>query len=170
MPVGAEAHRVLPPKCAAIAQELLWTDGARSFCRRGEVDQVVVPSSSTGLVDLNCDGPLDRPFVGGQLISDPLLRKAYGPRVVSSTLAVAWVAAGRRAAYVSDGEFRNNVHFSAGIAICRAAGCVISDLDGNPLHTGHGLLISADQDTHDHLLEIVEPHLRAVRTGTLMDE
>jgi hypothetical protein len=72
-------------------------------------------------------------------------------------------AAGRRAAYVSDGQFRDNLHFAAGIAICDAAGCVISDLNGNPLHTGRGLVISADQRTHDRVLALVEPHLRAVR-------
>ncbi len=148
-----------------IAQELFWTDGGHTYCRRGEDDELVSPTSHSGLVDINCDGPLDQPFVGGQLVSDPLLRKAYGPRVISSTLSVAWVAAGRRAAYVSDGRFRDNVHFAAGIALCMAAGCVVSDLDGNPLHTGRGLITSADQATHDAMIALVDPHLRAVRSS-----
>lgn len=149
-----------------MAQEIFWTDGAGAYCRRGVVDQVLTPSSRSGLVEINCDGPLDRPFLGGQFVSDPLLRKVYGPRVISSTLGVAWVAAGRRAAYVSDGQFRDNVHFSAGIALCSAAGCIVSDLDGNPLHTSRGLIISADRQTHDRMLELVEPHLRALRSSS----
>ncbi|MFD2356134.1 inositol monophosphatase family protein [Nonomuraea ferruginea] len=52
------------------------------------------------------------------------------PRVVSTTLAVAWVAAMRRAAYVTDGHLQDSVHFAAGIALCRAAGCVVTDLHG----------------------------------------
>ena len=147
-----------------IARELFWTDGTRAYRRRGEEDQVLSPTSHSGLLDINCDGPLDQPFVGGQLVSDPQLRKTYGPRVISSTLGVAWVAAGRRAAYISDGQFRDNLHFAAGIALCQAAGCLISDLDGNPLHSGRGLIISADQETHDRVLAIVGPHLRAVRS------
>ncbi|WP_067429447.1 inositol monophosphatase family protein [Nocardioides jensenii] len=148
-----------------IAREIFFTDGIRAFIRRDGDDQALGPTSESGLVDINCDGPLDRAFVGGQLVGDPELRKAFGPRVISSTLAVAWVAAGRRAAYVSDGQFRNNVHFAAGLALCRASDCVISDLDGNPLHTDRGLIVSADQETHDRMLELVEPHLRAARSG-----
>lgn len=147
-----------------IAQELFWTDGTDAYCRRGDDDQSLSPTSHSGLVDINCDGPLDQPFVGGQLVSDPQLRKSYGPRVISSTLGVAWVAAGRRAAYISDGQFRDNLHFAAGIALCQASGCVISDLDGNPLHSDRGLIVSADQETHDRVLAIIEPHLRAVRS------
>ncbi len=147
-----------------IAREVFWTDGAQAHRRKEEIDEALHPTPRSGLVEINCDGPLDRPFVGGQLVGEPLLRKEFGPRVISSTLGVAWVAAGRRAAYVSDGEFRDNVHFAAGIALCRAAGCVLSDLEGSPLHTGRGLVISADQQTHDRMLALVAPHLRAVRS------
>lgn len=145
-----------------IAKELFWTDGASAYCRHGGKDAMLRPTSRSGLVDINCDGPLDQPFVGGQLVCDPELRMAYGPRVISSTLGVVWVAAGRRAAYVSDGWFRHNLHFAAGIALCEASGCVVSDLEGHPLNTGRGLIVSADQATHDRMLAIVEPHLRAV--------
>ena len=143
-----------------IAAELFWTNGNGAFrTHRGE-DHLLKPSAISMLVDVNCDGPTDRPFVGGQLVADPRLRMTYGPRVVSSTLAVAWVAAGRRAAYVSDGYFRENLHFAAGIALCEAAGCVISDLAGNPLHAGRGLILAADPDTHSAIVRIVQPHLR----------
>jgi myo-inositol-1(or 4)-monophosphatase len=147
-----------------IAQELFWTDGTGAYCRRRDQDHALTPTSRSGLIDINCDGPLEQPFVGGQLVCDPRLRETYGPRVISSTLGVAWVAAGRRAAYISDGQFRDNLHFAAGIALCQASGCVMSDLDGNPLHTDRGLIISADQETHDRVLAIVRPHLRAIRS------
>lgn len=74
---------------------------------------------------------------------------------------VAWVAAGRRSAHISDGRLRDNLHFAAGIAPCEAAGCVVSDLGGNALHTGRGLVVSADPETHDRMLAVVEPRLRA---------
>jgi myo-inositol-1(or 4)-monophosphatase len=114
------------------------------------------------LVDVNCDGPTHQRFVGGQLVADPRFRASYGPRVLSSTLPVAWVAAGRRAAYVSDGHFRDNLHFAAGIALCEAAGCAVSDLAGAPLHAGRGLIVAADQETLDAMVELVRPHLEAV--------
>lgn len=143
-----------------IADELFWTDGTGAYRRSQSGEELLRPTPRSGLVDINCDGPLDEPFVGGQLVADPRLRATYGPRVISSTLAVAWVAAGRRAAYVSDGRFRDNLHFAAGIALCQAAGCVVSDLAGDPLHTGRGLLVAADRETHERLVALVEPHVR----------
>ena len=145
-----------------MADELFWTDGERAFARTAGRDEQMTPSATSGPVDVNCDGPLDRPFVGGNLVADPAFRAAFGPRVISSTLAVAWVAAGRRAGYVSDGYFRGNVHFSAGIAVCIAAGCVVSDLAGQPLHSGRGLIVAADAATHARLVEIARPHLDAL--------
>ncbi len=144
-----------------IADEVFWTDGREAFVRHGVEDSVLQPSAQSGLVEVNCDGPRNRPFVGGQLVSDPALLADYGPRIIASTLGVAWVAAGRRAAYLSDGSFRDNVHFAAGIAICQAAGCVVTDLAGDPLHTGRGLVVSADWTTHRALVSIVRPHLAA---------
>jgi len=54
----------------------------------------------------------------------------FGSRVLSTSLALAWVAAGRRAGYVTDGDLRDSVHFAAGIAICTAAGVVVTGLAG----------------------------------------
>jgi myo-inositol-1(or 4)-monophosphatase len=148
-----------------ISGEAFWTDGADSYVRHGGTDNLATPAAGSRLIDINCDGPVDEPFLGGQLVVDPKLRAVFGPRVISSTLAVPWVAVGRRAAYVSDGHFRDNVHFAAGIALCLAAGCVISDLTGDRLHTGRGLVVSADQRTHDMVLALIEPHLDAVRSA-----
>lgn len=149
-----------------IANEVFWTDGVGAYLRESGADRAIMPSPASGLVEINCDGPLDRPFVGGQLVHDRHMRATYGPRVISTTLGVAWVAAGRRAAYISDGTFRENLHFAAGIAIAEAAGCWVSDLAGNTLNTGRGLIVSADDMTHQSVLSIVAPHLAAV-TGTV---
>jgi myo-inositol-1(or 4)-monophosphatase len=64
------------------------------------------------------------------------------------------VAAGRRAAYVTDGDLRDSVHLSSGIALCQAAGCVVTGLAGQPLHTGvHGLVAADDAQTHADLAQ-----------------
>lgn len=144
-----------------IACETFWTDGTQACIRRDD-DQPLRPSPVSGIVEINCDGPLDRPFVGAQLAHDSSLRSAFGPRVISSTLGVAWVAAGRRAAYISDGTFRANLHFAAGIAIADAAGCVVTDFAGEPLHTGRGLIVAADRQTHEAMLALIAPHLAQV--------
>ena len=52
----------------------------------------------------------------------------------------------------------DTVHFAAGLAVCRAAGCVLTDLRGDPLPPdggGHGLLAAADPTTHAALLGVV---------------
>jgi myo-inositol-1(or 4)-monophosphatase len=144
-----------------IPRELFWTDGQGAWRRVDAQDEPLHPSAASRLVDINCDGPVDRPFVGPQLIADPRLRHDYGVRVVSSSLAVAWVAAGRRAAYVSDGSFVDNVHFAAGLALCQTAGCVVTDLAGDPLTKGRGLIVAADAQTHARLVDVVRPHLEA---------
>lgn len=147
-----------------MAGELFWTDGTAAGLRHDGVDLPLRPDAVSRLVDVNCDCPLDRPSVGGGLVGDPAFRAVFGPRVLSTTLAVAWVAAGRRAGYVTDGTFVDNVHFAAGIAICRAAGCVVTDLAGGPLHADRGLIVAADEPTHRALVELVAPHLAAVRS------
>ncbi len=143
-----------------IAGEVFWTDGRDAFLRgAGGADTALVPSGESRLVDLNCDGPMDRPFLGPQLATDPEFRSAFGTRVTSTTLAVAWAAAGRRAAYVSDGFFADNVHYAAGITLCRAAGCVVTDLAGGAVEEGRGLLVAADSATHDQVIQMVRPYL-----------
>jgi myo-inositol-1(or 4)-monophosphatase len=146
-----------------IADELFWGDGHSARLRRDGSDRPLCPDAKSRLVDVNCDGPLDQQFIGPQLVADRAFRAMFGVRVLSTTLAVAWVAAGRRAAYVSDGVFVNNLHFAAGIAVCRSAGCVVTDLAGGPLNTGRGLIAAADMETHEQLVEIIRPHLEAVR-------
>jgi myo-inositol-1(or 4)-monophosphatase len=56
---------------------------------------------------------------------------------------------------VSDGDLRDSVHFTAGLAICRAAGCVVTDLHGQDLYDGPGVIVAADAETHAILVDIV---------------
>ncbi|MEU8265148.1 inositol monophosphatase family protein [Micromonospora sp. NPDC048999] len=140
------------------AEEVFWTDGGPAQVRRDGVDEPLAPSAESRLVDVNLDPPFPNgpAFQAARLLAHPEFVTRFRPRVVSTTLAVAWVAAGRRAAYVTDGDLRDSVHFAAGIALCQAAGCVVTDIRGRPLHTGAGgLLVAADPDTHRALLALV---------------
>ncbi|MEU3454534.1 inositol monophosphatase family protein [Micromonospora sp. NPDC006766] len=145
------------------AGEVFWTDGGPARVRRDGVDEPLTPSAESRLVDVNLDPPFPNgpAFQAARLLGHPGFVARFRPRVVSTTLAVAWVAAGRRAAYVTDGHLRDSVHFAAGIALCRAAGCLVTDLQGQPLHTGAGgLLVAADHDTHRALLTLIEDQMR----------
>ena len=157
-----DAFTIVCVSADPLAGEFFWADTSGAFLRRNGADEPLTASSRSRLVDINCDGPTDRPFLGPELIADPAFRSAFGPRVTSTTLAVAWVAAGRRAGYVSDGIFVENVHYAAGTALCRRAGCLVTDLAGEPLEGGRGLIIAADTETHRRLVDLVRPHLTDV--------
>jgi myo-inositol-1(or 4)-monophosphatase len=121
------------------------------------------PSADSRLVEVNLDPPFPNEprFRAVRLLADPAFAERFHPRVLSTTLGLAWVAAGRRAAYVTDGHLRDSVHFASGIALSQAAGCTVTGIDGQPFHTGAGGLISAaDQTTHTALVELI-----AVRPG-----
>ncbi|WP_248960618.1 inositol monophosphatase family protein [Sphaerisporangium perillae] len=140
------------------AEEVFWTDGERAYVRRDGVDEELRPSPESRLVDVNLDPPFPNEpgFRAVRLLAGTEFAERFRPRVVSTTLAVAWVAAGRRAAYVTDGHLRDNVHFASGIALCQAAGCVVTGIHGQPLHTGAGgLVVAADQETHAALLRMI---------------
>ncbi|MEU7939244.1 inositol monophosphatase family protein [Microbispora bryophytorum] len=140
------------------AGEAFWTDGAHAYVRRDARDELLTPSAESRLVDVNLDPPFPNApaFRAAGLLGDPGFAERFRPRVVSTTLAVAWVAAGRRAAYVTDGHLRDSVHFASGIALCQAAGCVVTGIYGEPPHTGAGgLVVAADRETHDALLEVI---------------
>jgi myo-inositol-1(or 4)-monophosphatase len=89
-------------------------------------------------------------------IAADLAARGYGIRVISTSLALAWVADGRRAAYVTAVDVRNSVHFQAGLAVCQAAGCVTSDLRGEGFTPGAaGLVVAADVATHRALQDSI---------------
>ncbi|MEU6082617.1 inositol monophosphatase family protein [Streptomyces sp. NPDC047108] len=139
--------------------EVFFTDGATARVRHDEGDTLLVPTPSTRLVDINLDPPFPSApgFRAVDLLARPGFSAHFRPRVVSTTLALAWVAVGRRAAYVTDGgDLTGSVHFAAGIAVCRAAGCVVTGIDGAPLgRTGRGLVAAADAETHGMLLSLI---------------
>ena len=140
------------------AGEVFWTDGNRAHVRRDGADEQLEPAAQSRLVEVNLDPPFpnEAVFRAARMLADPGFGARFRPRVVSTTLAVAWVAAGRRAAYLTDGHLRDSVHFASGIALCRAAGCVVTGLRGQPLHSGAGgLLVAADEETHAALAELV---------------
>ncbi|MFJ9060575.1 inositol monophosphatase family protein [Streptomyces sp. NPDC102409] len=64
---------------------------------------------------------------------------------------------GESPAYVSDGaDLSGDLHFAAGIALCRAAGCVVTGVDGVPVgQGGRGLVAAADDETHRLLMALV---------------
>ncbi|MFE1764761.1 inositol monophosphatase family protein [Streptomyces angustmyceticus] len=139
--------------------EVFHTDGEAAWVRRDGNDTHLAPTAATQLVDVN----LDPPFPGApgfravDLLAHPGFVERFRPRVVSSTLALAWVAAGKRAAYVTDGgDLTQSVHFAAGIALCRAAGCVVTGVDGAPIGpAGRGLVVAADAATHGLLMSMI---------------
>jgi myo-inositol-1(or 4)-monophosphatase len=140
------------------AEEVFWTDDDGAYRRHGGADEPLRPSADSLLVDLNLDPPFPSAprFEAVRLLAHPGFNERFRPRVLSTSLAVTWVAAGRRAAYVTDGHEAFSVHSASAIAICRAAGCMVTDLWGGPLHAGaNGLIVSADEETHADLLAII---------------
>ncbi|WP_426242820.1 inositol monophosphatase family protein [Nocardioides sp. LHG3406-4] len=159
---GADVH--VAAAAEPFSGEIFWTDGRSARVRREGGDEQLVPSPVTRLVDINLDGRASRAL---GLLADGEFRARFGPRVLSTSLGLAWVAAGRRAAYVTEGTVRDSVHFAAGIALCEAAGCVVTDLDGGPLRAGAGLLAAADGYTHSALLAILDrSHVTTRTVGT----
>lgn len=137
--------------------EVFRTDGKTAWDDDGAV---LAPTAATGLVDVNLDPPFPSApgFRAVELLAHPDFAAGFRPRVVSTSLALAWVAAGKRAAYVTDGgDLAGSVHFAAGIALCRAAGCVVTGLDGTPVGEGpaRGLVAAADAGTHARLMAMI---------------
>ncbi|MFE9093667.1 inositol monophosphatase family protein [Streptomyces sp. NPDC007264] len=139
--------------------ELYVTDGETAWARSRGVDTRLAPTPATRLVDVNLDPPFPSApgFRAVDLLAHPDFAERFRPRVVSTTLALAWVASGRRAAYVTDGgDLSGSVHFAAGIAVCRAAGCVVTGIDGGPIgQEARGLVAAADAETHRLLMSMI---------------
>jgi myo-inositol-1(or 4)-monophosphatase len=133
------------------ARETLWTDGTVARLRTEHDERELAPTPETRLLDVDFDA---RPAWAASVAAAAAAR--FGIRVVSTSLAAAWVASGSRAAYVLNGDVRNSVHFAAPIAVCRAAGCVVTGLHGEPVDDGpFGLVVAADAETHAALVAIL---------------
>jgi len=135
------------------AGETLWTDGITVRVRTADGEREPEPSALTRLVDVDFDG---NPAWAASVVGSPGFTPRFGIRVVSTSLAAAWVATGRRAAYLQIGDVRDSVHFAAPIAVCRSAGCIVTGLRGEPVGDGpDGLLIAADSATHEALVAVL---------------
>ncbi len=134
------------------AQELFWTDGDGAWLSVGDTTEALRPDAGSVLVDVWAHPA----SWAARVVAHPVFDAHFRHRSLSTTLGLTWVAAGRMAAYVEQGDVRDSVHFAAGIAVCRGAGAVVTALDGSPLHeSGDGILAAADAETHEHLLRVV---------------
>ena len=142
------------------AAEVFAADDGSARIHSGAGDAPRTPSGGSRLVDIDLDQRrIPTGFDPLALLADAEFRSAFQPRVTSTSLALTWVAAGRRAAYLTDAELVDNVHFAAGIAVCLAAGCAVTDLRGRavaPGSAGTGLIAAGDQTTHATLLAVIE--------------
>jgi myo-inositol-1(or 4)-monophosphatase len=145
-------------------REIFFTDGSSACIRSNGKDETLVPDATSRLVDLNLDPPFPNApaFKAATLAASSEFSAHFRPRVVSTTIALTWVATGQRAAYITDGDImQKSVHFAAGIAICEAAGCVVTDLRGQPWGNGTtGLVASADHQTHSTLMNLIGHYLK----------
>jgi myo-inositol-1(or 4)-monophosphatase len=142
--------------------EIFWTDGLSAFVRADGQDRPLAPNGNSKLVDLNFDPPFPNApaFKAVKLAADGAFAAHFRPRVVSTSVALAWVATGQRAAYITDGDVRESVHFAAGLALCEVAGCTVTDLRGHAWGSGAtGLVVAADPETHAALLPLVKKYL-----------
>jgi len=138
-----------------VGDEGYWTDGEQAWVRRDRRDRPAEPSAETLMVAINLEVDQAGRRRASDLLADPAFFETYQPRITSSTLALAWVAAGRHAAYLTEGDLADNVHFAAGLGVCLAAGCTVTGLDGAPVGNGPtGLLAAADRETHAALLRL----------------
>jgi myo-inositol-1(or 4)-monophosphatase len=163
--VAVNVALVAPGASAAAAvadpfeDEVFAAAGAIARLHTDAAEARITPSADSRLVDIDLDQrPAPTGFDPPALLADAEFRSAYHPRVTSTSLALTWVAAGRRAAYITDAALADNVHFAAGIVVCQAAGCVITDLQGNPVTpglAGSGLIAAADEATHAGLLAVI---------------
>ncbi|SKC67208.1 inositol monophosphatase family protein [Krasilnikoviella flava] len=145
-------ERVLAAAVAdPLTGEVIWTDGSRTRvrgARPGVREEDAAPTPVTRLVNVDVDNGGRAPA----LVADAALRAAFAVRVASTSLALAWVAVGRQAAYLTGASVDDSVHFLPGVALCEAAGCVVTDLDGGPVRGGRGILAAADAETSHRLL------------------
>jgi myo-inositol-1(or 4)-monophosphatase len=131
--------------------EVFVTDGDRAW-RDDSPGEPLAPDPGNRLVEVDLTTTAER---SRALIGRPGFQERYAPRAVSTSLGLAWVAAGRFAGYVAEGDVSDSVHYAAGLALCRGAGCVVTDLDGGDVTSGRGLLAAADATTHLDLLGLL---------------
>ena len=86
-----------------------------------------------------------------QFVADAIRADRWDFRSLGTTLALAYVAAGRISAYVLFSA--SAIHTAAGSLLVTEAGGALSDIDGQPWSiVSDSVVASADADLHDDLL------------------
>jgi myo-inositol-1(or 4)-monophosphatase len=137
-------------------------DGARRRLATSEQSRTVVieDSHATGARHELAAG-----FTAGAIRAD-----RWDLRALSTTLSLAYVAAGRIAAYVL--FWTSAVHVGAGSLLAAEAGAIVSEIGGQPwtIHSD-SILASATPDLHAALLELAGsragPHTPMARRSSL---
>jgi len=148
--------------CAVVADlkgntpTFLLTDGTRAWSRREGSEEVVDlrPSAASRLVEVNMEteDPDGQGFSSSRFLRSGAF-ETLSPRFIGTSLPLTWVASGRYAGFVIPGHREASVHFTAGIGLCRTAGCMLSGIHGEPLHlVNNGIVAAADKATHELLL------------------
>lgn len=135
--------------------EVFWTDGtgAWRWPLPTGADVALQPTAAHGKVAVDSSMSAGRLVA---LLTSPAFTADFRPVMLATSLAAAWVADGRLAAYIAEDAVHGSVHYAAGIAVATAAGCVVTDLDGAPLGPRSvGLIVAADAATHAALLAIL---------------
>ena len=145
-----------------LADELFWTDGSRALVRRGDgPERLLGPTGPSRLIGINCDGTAGPTPVGASSSTT----RGCARRLRPGSSRRRWASSGWRqvAGRLRLGRLvRRELHFAAGDRVAEAAGCLVTDLVGDPLNTGRGVVVSADLATHHEVLSLVQPHLSAV--------
>jgi len=150
-----KGDEVLVAAVAEPAADVVYVaDGHTAWQRRDGVDEPLRPSASSCLVEVHLEthDPDNQGFSSTRYLRSSTF-EVVSARYLGSGLPLAWVASGQRAGFVIPDRRQASVHFTAGIGLCRAAGCILSDLRGGPLHLGgDGIVAAADAATHALLM------------------
>jgi myo-inositol-1(or 4)-monophosphatase len=134
-----------------IRDERFWTDGTEAWRWTGTNEDVPMrPDARAGGVAFDTSLTPGRTAT---LLASPDFARRFRPVMLATSLAAAWVADGRLAAYVGEDSPHGNPHYAAGFAVALAAGCVATDLRGMPLGPdAAGFVLAADRETHTAIL------------------
>jgi myo-inositol-1(or 4)-monophosphatase len=136
-------------------------DGSAAYEIGGKRAIALVPGASSRLIEVHLESadPNRSGFSSTRFLRSSTFT-SFKPRYLGTALPLAWVATGGRAAMVIASSCDFDVHFAAGIGLCRAAGCVLSDLHGGPARLdSEAIVVAADAATHRLILQGVAEQL-----------
>ncbi|MSQ10185.1 MAG: inositol monophosphatase [Dehalococcoidia bacterium] len=125
------------------------------------------PSKESHIVALDFAKPPAEGYTNEtlSLALDPNFGRNFLPRSFGTGLAMGFLAIGRIAGFVAYSP--GDVHFAAGVVLCRQAGCMVTDLDGSEWVAGAGgIIAAADKATHLQLMGTVRGALHEVRASS----